>query len=294
MAFTLGLSAPKPPITSGATGGIAAGQPVSQTTAANGATRSRNETFPDGSWNKLTERYNAPLGTWEVVNREEHKSPSVEESERQRVLASSGQTTEQFLNAAPAGVRVSSSSGGGSGSMSDADWREKMNLESELALKALKERAALDAAASDKARQAALSDRNANQQYIDTTLGKLGVTGTPAAAPGYTFDKTAYDAAFGRAKDQQARTISAAMEGLKNAMSSRGLQGSGIEATALADIIGGGAGGLGEFTRQQATEEAGARTAADQFGANLASSTRGQNINLALSLSQLLNQGLRY
>jgi hypothetical protein len=302
MAFTFGLgnynTAPKVPATNtGATSGVSVGAPINPNQPANGSTRNRNESFPDGSWDRLTETWNAGLGKWEVTGREQHKSPAVEESERQRMLASSGQTTEQFLNAMPAGtaggVRVSSSSGG-SGGLSDADWREKMNLESELALKALKEKAALDSAATAASRQAALSDRSANQQYIDTTLGKLGVTGAQPAAPAYTFDQTAYDSAFGRAKDQQAKTISGAMAGLKNAMSARGLQGSGIEAEGMADIVGGAAGGLGEFTRDQATKEVEGRTRAGEFAANLNQGTRGQNINLALSLSQLLNQGLRY
>jgi hypothetical protein len=272
---------------------LAVGGPIYPNDPANGAKRTRTDPRFDGSAYEIDEQWDGATRQWKELDRRIAQSPSVTAAERQRILASQGETTQQHLASQPSsmstsGGAVSGVGGGGgtTGAMTEEEWKRRQAYESELALKALREQATIAATESQTGRSRALEDRTANQAYIDKMMGTLGA----GAGSAPSFDQGAYDLAFGRAKDQQARTISGAMAGLKNAMGARGLGGSGLEAADMAGIVGGGAANLGEFTREQAIQEvAGKNLAADR-----AVTSRGQNINLALSLSQLLNQGLRY
>lgn len=65
-------------------------------------------------------------------------------------------------------------------------------------------------------------------------------------------------AAFARAKEQAGGTALAALKGLQDSMASRGLMGStgrGFESGGIGDIIGGAAGGINEFSREQLLQD---------------------------------------
>src|SRR3990167_7770732 len=66
----------------------------------------------------------------------------------------------------------------------------------------------------------------------------------------------ARNAIFARAKDQAGQTARAALTGLQGEMAGRGLLGSGIEGSEMANIIGQAAGGVNEVTREQAIQDA--------------------------------------
>jgi len=145
------------------------------------------------------------------------------------------------------------------------------------------------------------STLNANKQYIADMAAKMGLgggsssststSGTGAWTPA---DQAASAASFGRAKDRQAETIGASMGALKNAMSSRGLGGSGLERQTQAAIVGGGAANLGEFERARVLSEIQQRQAAAALAASSASSQRGQDYGFLSSLLGLMNAGVRY
>jgi hypothetical protein len=66
----------------------------------------------------------------------------------------------------------------------------------------------------------------------------------------------ANSAAFGRAKDQVGQETSGALTGLRSALASRGMLGSGAESRGTVSAITKGQGQLGEVSRQQAENEA--------------------------------------
>jgi hypothetical protein len=212
-----------------------------------------------------------------------------------RVMQGSGGASASASAAAPRHVGSGPNQAPGE---SWDDWRERMAYEAELQAAADRRRADLEAEAFTRERGAATedeqrrrgwaeSDRAANQAYIDRMLAQVGGTG---GGGGGEFDEAAYRAAFARAKDRGSRAMSGSMAALKNAMSSRGLAGSGMEAEGMAEIVGGGAANMGEFLRDQAMEEFGARERAQ----TRALTARGQTLGLIPSLAGLLNQGLRY
>lgn len=83
-------------------------------------------------------------------------------------------------------------------------------------------------------------------QVAGNTAPHVGATSGPAP------DETAARAAaFARAKDQAGMTANAALEGLRAATTSRGVNGSTIEGEGLARIIGGGAGEVNRYTTDQ-------------------------------------------
>ena len=79
-------------------------------------------------------------------------------------------------------------------------------------------------------------------------LGAGGPVGS--ATPSY--DPAADAATYGRAKESTGMAMQAALRGLREAMASRGISGSGIEARGTADIFGQGVGALAETDRQLA------------------------------------------
>lgn len=84
--------------------------------------------------------------------------------------------------------------------------------------------------------------------------GGAGGTGYSRLAPVDT--SAAESAAFAHAKDQVGQTASGALTGLRSALGSRGMLGSGLESRGTAAAAVGAAGQLGEVSRQQAITRA--------------------------------------
>jgi hypothetical protein len=299
-------------------GGLAAGKPIDPNQPREGASRQNTKQYPDGSWDNITEVYSAATGGWAVRSTEHHAPPNVEwngqggavgaggvrgsgggttpgqgmneearlrlESElaMQQLGAKSRADMEAAAARDAASMAQLEKQIAGQGGMASAAQQAEMNR--------LLKTSELSSAQKATERGWGLEDRTANQKYIDEMMAKIGIGGA-SGGDGAPLDNTAASAsAFARAKDRQAQTIGASMGALKNAMSSRGLSGSGIEAEQFANIIGGGAAGLGEFEREQAMADIGLKENALNRGVT----TRGQNIGLISSLSSLLNSGLRY
>ena len=191
--------------------------------------------------------------------------------------------------------------------VSDADVRSKRLAEEEQQRQAERTRQEAETAAGVEATRtrtaADVAGQNqrwnqqavaGNQRYIDSLMGRFGMGGGGSSSSSGSAlspaDQAASAASFARAKDRQAETIGASMGALKNAMSARGLAGSGMEQQSMADIVGGGAANLGEFERERALSEVQQR----QESARLASSTRAQDYGFLSSLMSLMNAGVRY
>ncbi len=101
-------------------------------------------------------------------------------------------------------------------------------------------------------------------------------------------ENAARAAAFGRAKDQAGQVARSGVDATSNEMALRGLAGSGIEGSALGSVIGGSAGQLGDFTREQLIQDLDrARQVADmQYQGNI--TQRGQNMGLSPAILGLI------
>lgn len=145
--------------------------------------------------------------------------------------------------------------------------------------------------------KAKLNDATFNSRL--TALTSAG--GTPAPHVG---DETggalspdeimARNAAFARAKDQAGMTANSALEGLRAATSSRGLMGSTIEGEDMANIIGGGAGEINQYTDKQLASDLGrsAEVADRNYQGNV--TQRGQDMQAKQALLALINSGSLY
>jgi hypothetical protein len=76
--------------------------------------------------------------------------------------------------------------------------------------------------------------------------------GQPVVPPGPGYDVAAEAATYGRAKERTGQSLQAALKGLKGAMASRGIGGSGIEGAATSNLFGMGVGELAETDRTMA------------------------------------------
>ena len=85
------------------------------------------------------------------------------------------------------------------------------------------------------------------------SFGSGGGAGGPGGGGGQIGfnEQGARDAAFARAKDRAGQTSRAAMDSLRGALASSGRLGGNFEAEKMAQVVGGAAGDLGEFERDQ-------------------------------------------
>jgi hypothetical protein len=101
-----------------------------------------------------------------------------------------------------------------------------------------------------------------------TSLGQLDAAGQAAQA-----------AVFGRAKDRAGQVASSALSGLRSALASRGMLGSGIETQGTVDAAMQGAGLIADTSREEAIQEAQRGERAREFQTQAQLQQRGQNIN---------------
>lgn len=126
-----------------------------------------------------------------------------------------------------------------------ADTRS-VNTSSDVALReiALKEQQAAQ-------KNAALAAIAAQLQQ-STGYSPSGTTTPPPVEGASPEELAAENAGYGRAKERTGLAMQSAMKGLRGAMASRGISGSGIEASGMADVYGGGVGALAETDRTMA------------------------------------------
>lgn len=101
-------------------------------------------------------------------------------------------------------------------------------------------------------------------------------------------------AAFARAKEQAGLNANAGITALKQLMAGRGLQGSSIEANAMADVVGGGQSDINDFTREQLIQDLGrsAQVSDRTYAGNV--QQRGQDLAYKQALLGLMNSGPLY
>lgn len=137
------------------------------------------------------------------------------------------------------------------------------------------------------ARQQALA---AIAAQIQTSTGYSPGGTAPAPAPTSPADLASENAGYGRAKERTGLAMQSALKGLRGAMASRGISGSGIEATGTASVYGGGVGDLAETDRQMAEQGAGRAFTANQSALDRAEQARQANMqNQSQRLSQLIS-----
>lgn len=119
--------------------------------------------------------------------------------------------------------------------------------------------------------------------------GDVPLTGAPGGIP---FDEAgARGAAFARAKERTGQTSRAALDALRGVLSSSGRLGGQFEAEKTGQVIGGAAGDLGEFEREQLIQDLQRAGQISDREAAGALTRRGQDISLLQSRQSSL-QGL--
>jgi hypothetical protein len=101
-------------------------------------------------------------------------------------------------------------------------------------------------------------------------------------------EQAARDAAFARAKEKAGQTARASMTTLNNVMSERGMTGSSVAAGHSGRIVGGAAGEIGEFLRDQAITEADRAAEVSDMDFMAQVSQRGQEMQRKQALMSLL------
>lgn len=130
--------------------------------------------------------------------------------------------------------------------------------------------------------------------YLPQIIGQLPAP--VSFGQGFGADETAArGAAFARAKEQAGNTALSALRALQDFAAERGQTGSSMERQMIGDVVGGAAGDVNEFTREQLIQDL--NRAADiadlQYQGGIAQ--RGQNLSMLPSLLGLIgSRGLLY
>ena len=119
-----------------------------------------------------------------------------------------------------------------------------------------------------------------------------GEAGGGAAGPAAN-EEAARAAAFARAKDRAGQVARASLTSLREALGGRGLLGGGAEVRGTADIIGGAAGDLGDFEREQLIQDLDRSADVSDRERAAGLTERGQNLGYRQSLLSLFNAGQR-
>lgn len=141
-----------------------------------------------------------------------------------------------------------------------------------------------------------MKEQKARTDSVSALMGQFAggsnsprVTRTPE---NQAAEQASRDAAFARAKEKAGQTARASMQTLQGVLDERGLMGSSIEGAETGNIIGGAAGDIGEFLRDQAITES--NRAADisdmDFSAQVAQ--RGQEMSRKQAMMSLLGSML--
>ena len=138
----------------------------------------------------------------------------------------------------------------------------------------------------DKYNQAAEARRAA---MIQGLWGQGGAGGAGTAGQIGFNEQGARAAAFARAKDTAGQTSRAALDSLRNALSTSGRLGGDFEAQQTAGIIGGAAGELGEFEREQLIQDLGRAGQISDRERAAQLTMRGQDIQRQAALLGLFN-----
>ena len=216
--------------------------------------------------------------------------PRIAEASAQQMEGNVAQTAAQTQAMTPSVAGLVSNTAGSPLTQGAYEGQAQTQLEANLAQRA---------AAGDLDAQKQLLEYRArlNNEAFTQRAGALGVTGdAPNQSGGApttyapTFnEEAARAAAFGRAKDQAGKTALASLQALQDVMAGRGLRGSSIESNETADILGGGAGEINDFTRDQLMLDLNRAGDISDRESSAALTRRGQDLSYKQSLLGLLN-----
>lgn len=140
-----------------------------------------------------------------------------------------------------------------------------------------------------------MQEMNSKKDMFTTLLGQFGggnsprVTRTPENQAG---EQAARDAAFARAKEKAGQTARASMAALDNIVAERGMMGSTVHAGKAGAIVGGAAGEIGEFLRDQAITESDRAAEVSDMDFMAQVSQRGQEMSRRQAMMGLLGNML--
>jgi len=141
--------------------------------------------------------------------------------------------------------------------------------------------------------QKAALQAEAEKRRLDAYKGLLGSTGGIGGGttdPNLAFDEqAARDAAFARAKDQAGQVGRSALDSLRSALGAQGRLGGAYEAQRTGEVIGGAAGNLGEYTREQLMADLNRAAGISDRNVAAGLTRRGQDLNLQQTLLGLIN-----
>lgn len=213
--------------------------------------------------------------------------------------ASQANTAQQqsYGNAAAAGLGaagpVTSNYTGQPTSPLDAD-RAKMQLEAEFA-----QRNAVNAAGvqSQSLKDSAALQAEAEARrlgYMPQIMASMPGMVTHGSGAGGQQEEAARAAAFARAKEQAGSTALSSLRGLEDYSAGRGQTGSSMERSMIGDVVGGAAGQVNEFTRDQliADLQRAAQLSDQEYQGNI--TQRGQNMALTPAMLGLVGQRAAY
>jgi hypothetical protein len=191
-------------------------------------------------------------------------------------LSQTPQNSTNLYSTGPGGTVVN-----GRGSVTQPAYEEQQQTQLEGTLKQsnMQEAARLQAEAESR-----------RLGYLSTVTRQQSPEVGPQGGPAFD-ENAARSAAFARAKEEAGRTGIASLKALQDVMASRGLTGSSVEGNGIADVVGGAAGRVNDYTRTALTTDLNrAANIADRNQQN-AITQRGQNLSLMPSLMGLITAG---
>lgn len=212
--------------------------------------------------------------------------------DQQRAAAMAGQQQQaSYQNAAMAGLGaagpVSSNYTGAPTSPIDAD-RAKLQLEAEFAAQQAQNQATVQTQSmKDSAALQAEAEARRLGYMPQIMAGLPGMVTHGSGASGQQ-EEAARAAAFARAKEQAGGTALGALRGLEDYSAGRGQTGSSMERRMIGDVVGGAAGQINEYSRDQlmADLQRAAQLSDQEYQGNI--TQRGQNLALTPSLLGLV------
>lgn len=260
-------------------------------TGLGGQTQQQTQNATLAGQQKYRQEYGAGMTDAEYAQRKQSEQLQAAQQQQQP-----SQQSQSYSGAASAGLSAaapSPASGGGSNytgaptSSLDAD-RAKMQLEAAFATQANDAAFAHQTQATQQGADLQAAGETRRLSYLPQIMGSLPPTVGYGSAMGGVNEEGARSAAFARAKEQAGGTALSALRALNEYSAGRGQTGSSMERGMAGNVVGGAAGQVNEFTRDQmiADLQRAAQISDQTYQGNIAQ--RGQNLSLTPSILGLI------
>jgi len=191
-------------------------------------------------------------------------------------------------------ARPSTSSYTGQPTSSLAAERARLQLETEFAAQAARNQANIQSGAlkESAALQAEAEARRLAQ--LPQIMSQMPGVVSYGSSMGGPQEEAARAAAFARAKEQAGGTALGALRALENYAAGRGQTGSSMERGMIGDVVGGAAGQINEYSRDQMLADLQRAAQISDMNYQGQLQQRGQNISMLPSLMGLIGQRTAY